>query len=105
MADLYKTLLTVPLSFATAAEGHEQLERVVRKRCRDGFRTFGLLRRLIPDIRALLDLSAHIPIPDGFDPDDDPAGPTAWWEPPSEADVTFAGDGAYGPPPDDTAQE
>jgi CRISPR-associated protein Cas1 len=99
IADLYKTTLTVPLAFASAAEGHDHLERVVRKRCRDGFRQFGLLDRLIPDIRAILDLSAHVPIPDGFDPDDDPAGPTAWWDPPPEADVSLtSGDGAYGEP-------
>ena len=100
IADLYKTDLTVPLAFATAAEEPPRLARVVRKRCRDGFRSVGLLDRLIPDIRVLLDLSAHLPLPDGFDPDDDPAGPTAWWDPPPEADVTLAGDGAYGEPLD-----
>jgi len=97
VADLYKTTLTVPLAFATAAEGQRQLERVVRKRCRDGFRRIGLLNRIIPDIQKLLDLSTDVPIPDGFDPDDDPAAPTAWWEPPSGEGVAVSGDGAYGP--------
>ena len=98
VADLYKTVLTVPLAFATAAEEPGRIERVVRKRCRDGFRSIRLLDRLIPDIRTLLDLSEHVPLPDGFDPDDDPAGPTAWWDPPSDVDASLGGDGAYGPP-------
>jgi CRISPR-associated protein Cas1 len=99
VADLYKTTLTIPLAFATAAEDPPNLERTVRRRCRDGFRAIGLLDRLIPDLRALLDLEAHVPLPDGFDPDDDPAAPTEWWNPPPEADVTLSsGDGAYGPP-------
>jgi CRISPR-associated protein Cas1 len=103
VADLYKTELTIPLAFATAAEEPEHLERVVRKRCRDGFRALGLLGRLIPDMRALLDLEANLPLPDGFDPDDDPAGPTDWWNPPPESEVTLggaSGDGAYGEPLD-----
>ena len=97
VADLYKTTLTLPLAFATASEGHGQLERVVRKRCRDGFRRIGLLSRIIPDIQKLLDLSTSVPIPDGFDVDHDPAAPSAWWEPPPEVDRTLTGD-AIGSP-------
>ena len=101
VADLYKTLLTVPLAFGTVAEGHDDapggLARVVRMRCREAFRDFGLLRRIIADIRQVLDLSAHLPLPDRFDPDDDAANPTAWWTPEAGAIVPLAsGDGAFG---------
>ena len=97
VADLYKHLLTVPVAFAAAAEDHgDALERVVRARCRDAFRQFRLLERIVADVRDLLDLSAHVPLPDGFDPDDDAANPTAWWTPPEGAIVALSGDGAFG---------
>ena len=106
VADLYKTLLTVPLAFGTVAEGHEDspggLARIVRGRCRDAFQEFGLLRRIIADIRQVLDLSAHLPLPDGFDPDDDAALPTSWWTPTDGPDTRVAGDGAFGDPGDTT---
>ena len=79
VADLYKSLLTIPIAFSAAAEKAKKLETVVRTRCRDAFRQFRLLDRILPEIRQLLDLDAHVPIPDGFDPDDDAALPTAWW--------------------------
>ena len=103
VADLYKHLLTLPVAFQAAAQDHgDALERVVRARCRDAFREFRLLERIIADIRDLLDLSAHVPLPDGFDPDDDAALPTAWWTPPQGAAATLAahGDGAFGDPAD-----
>ncbi len=108
IADLYKTELTVPVAFATAAEARDaeaagepfQLERTVRIRCRRAFRNLRILERIIPDIRAVLDLDPSAPLPERFDPDDDFAHPTAWWDPPPEATLSL-GDGAYGerPPP------
>ncbi|HLT47878.1 MAG TPA: type I-E CRISPR-associated endonuclease Cas1e [Rubricoccaceae bacterium] len=95
IADLYKTLLTVPIAFATAAEKPDKLETVVRKRCRDAFRRFRLLDRILPEIRQLLDLDAHVPIPDGFDPDDDAALPTVWWGDGSTP-LPVVADGAFG---------
>ena len=105
VADLYKTLLTVPLAFATVGEGtHDtepgRLERVVRGRCREAFRAYGLLRHIIADVRDVLDLTTHVPLPDRFDPDDDPANPTAWWTPPAGPAVAVSGDGAFGDPAD-----
>ena len=105
VADLYKTALSVPVAFATAAEARDakalaepfNLETVVRKRCGQAFRNLRLLHRIIPDIRAALDLADGAPIPDGFDPDDDYAAPTAWWEPPPDVRLGI-GDGAYGEP-------
>ena len=81
VADLYKTKLSIPVAFATAAEEPPKLETTVRKRCRQAFRNMRLLERVIPDIERLLDLTKAPPLPDGFDPDDDPALPTPWWEP------------------------
>ena len=81
IADLYKTKVTIPIAFATVAEEPLHLERTVRKRCRQAFRNAKLLKRILPDIEAVLDIEGDPPLPDGFDPDVDPALPTPWWEP------------------------
>jgi CRISPR-associated protein Cas1 len=80
IADLYKAALTIPLAFATAAESPAKLETVVRKRCREGFRRLKILSRIVPDIDAVLDIDSE-DLPEGFDPDTDPARPTEWWTP------------------------
>ena len=98
IADLYKMALTVPIAFKAAGEEHEALERVVRARCREAFREFHLLNRIIRDIRTVLDLTADVPLPERFDPDDDAAAPTAWWAPEEGIEVTISGDGAFGEP-------
>lgn len=81
IADLYKTKLTVPIAFETAAEVDVNIEGSVRKRCRESFRNMKLLARVIPDIELLLDLDKDLDLVDGFDPDFDPAFPTPWWKP------------------------
>ena len=87
VADLYKTQLTVPVAFAAVAEvtagqvPEKHLEREVRRRCRQAFRNMKLLARIVPDIDRVLDVENEF-LPDGFDPDDDPALPTPWWGPP-----------------------
>ncbi len=91
VADLYKTRLTVPVAFATVAEVNlgnleaNKLERTVRKRLRQAFRNFRFLTRVVPDLDRVLDVENE-ELPDGFDPDDDPALPTPWWEPPAGGD-------------------
>ncbi|RME57615.1 MAG: type I-E CRISPR-associated endonuclease Cas1 [Caldilineae bacterium] len=91
IADLYKTRLSVPVAFATVAEvkqgtlREDRLEREVRKRMRQAFRNMKLLARIVPDIDRVLDLERDL-LPDGFDPDDDPALPTPWWTPPGGGD-------------------
>ncbi|MCA0269615.1 MAG: type I-E CRISPR-associated endonuclease Cas1e [Bacteroidetes bacterium] len=83
VADLYKMTVTVPLAFATVAEGNAAgLEQRVRRRCRDAFRSVGLLSRLLPDVARLLDLDRETP--ERFDPDDDPTLPAPWWSPRSQ---------------------
>lgn len=91
VADLYKTRLTVPVAFSVVADLNEgmvalqKLETEVRKRCRQAFRNLKMLARIVPDMDNLLDLESEL-LPDGFDPDDDPALPTPWWTPPAGGD-------------------
>lgn len=85
IADLYKAKLTVPVAFSTAAEEPKNLESVVRKRCRTAFKNMRFLERILPDIEKALDIEGEMPLPDGFDPDDDPALPTPWWTPKKRA--------------------
>lgn len=88
VADLYKTRLTVPVAFATAAENPPKLETEVRRRCRTAFRNLQLLARILPHIEGILDIENDPPLPDGFDPDDDPALPTPWWDPNQNGDAS-----------------
>src|SRR5690606_17303058 len=81
IADLYKAKLSIPVAFATVAEEVANVESEVRKRCRTAFRNLRLLERIIPDIEKALDVDGDPPLPDGFDPDEDPALPTPWWTP------------------------
>ncbi len=94
IADLYKTQMSVPVAFAAVAEGAEKLEQTVRHRMRNAFRQMRLMSRIVRDIEAVLDLSDDAPLPDGFDPDEDPALPTPWWTPPGGDGA--GGDGATG---------
>ena len=84
IADLYKTKVAVPIAFGTVAEGTINLETTVRKRCRQTFKNFKLLGRIVYDIERILNINEEVP--DDFDPDSDPTMPTKWWEPPSEDD-------------------
>lgn len=64
IADLYKTELTIPCAFDVVAEGCEDVERRVRVRVRDLFHQQRLLRRILPDISEVLDVtdgSAELP--------------------------------------------
>ena len=104
VADLYKMELAVPVAFAAARDALDaegvgrpfKLEQEVRRRMRQALRNLKLPGRIVPDVRAVLDLDPSTPIPDRFDPDDAYGLPTAWWEPPPEA--VAAGDGAFGEP-------
>ncbi len=81
IADLYKADITIPIAFVTVAQSTEKVESRVRAACRQKFKEEKLLKRILPDIHTLLDLSAveAQPIePDG-DIDNDPALPTRLW--------------------------
>ncbi len=80
IADLYKTLITIPLAFAVVAEGDHQVEKRVRQACREAFRKHKLLDHILTDIDTLL--QAHDIPPDHSltsDLDQDPALPMPWW--------------------------
>ena len=55
IADLYKTMLTIPAAFQTVAEGENNVERRTRHLCRDMFHDVKLLEHILPDIAEVLD--------------------------------------------------
>ena len=73
IADLYKTELSIPIAFETAALGSDDIETRVRRRCREKFKDAKLLQRVLPDIDALLELEEE-PQPD-YDVDGALPGP------------------------------
>ena len=56
VADLYKCEVTVPVAFRAAADGEKDIERRVRKACREAFREHKLLERIVPDMQRALGL-------------------------------------------------
>ncbi len=54
IADLYKSEITIPIAFQTAAEEPEDLPAVVRRRVRDAMVSARILERMVHDIRWLL---------------------------------------------------
>ena len=73
IADLYKTELSIPIAFESAALRSADIDAHVRRRCREAFKEAKLLRRLLPDIDALLDMREE-PEPD-YDADGALPGP------------------------------
>lgn len=54
IADLYKSEITIPIAFQTAAEAPEDLPAIVRRRVRDAMVSAKILERMVHDIRWLL---------------------------------------------------
>lgn len=54
IADLYKSEITIPIAFQTAAEAPEDLPAIVRRRVRDAMVSGRILERMVHDIRRLL---------------------------------------------------
>ena len=73
IADLYKTELSIPIAFESAALRTTDIDAQVRRRCREAFKEAKLLQRLLPDIDALLDMREE-PEPD-YDADGALPGP------------------------------
>ncbi len=61
VADLYKMEVAVPIAFREVAIGLQDLERRVRMACRDAFKEYRLLQRIVPDIEAVLGKEADSP--------------------------------------------
>jgi CRISPR-associated protein Cas1 len=83
IADLYKTQVTIPVAFRVVAESTEKLHGRVRAACREAFKEHRILKRILPDIQRILDLSAEI-LTAGEPSDSDGARPEPWWSPPDE---------------------
>jgi CRISPR-associated protein Cas1 len=81
IGDLYKTEISVPVAFAAAAQGEEDLESRVRRTMRDTITSKRLLQRLVPDLQKLMDITQY---PDVSSSDADPASPGALSEPSGE---------------------
>jgi CRISPR-associated protein Cas1 len=79
IADLYKTEITLPLAFRITAESAKDVEERVRYAARDAFHEKRLLKRIVDEIDALLDLPEESDAGVG-DVDADPAMPAALWE-------------------------
>ncbi len=82
IADLYKVTITIPIAFQEASRGTRHLGTRVRRACRDAFKAHKLLQRILPDIKALLDVPEGV-MRAGAEADSDPARPEPLWDPPA----------------------
>lgn len=80
IADLYKTEITIPLAFRIVAESTEQLHKRVRTECRQAFKEHRLLKRILPDIKHVLNVPDSV-LQAGQEADSDPARPEPLWTP------------------------
>lgn len=60
IADLYKSEITIPLSFNVVKESPKDISRRVRIACREYFHEKQLLKRLVKNLHTVLDISEHI---------------------------------------------
>ncbi len=105
IADLYKVGVTIPVAFQVVGESSERVEPRVRQACRDAFREYRLLSRILPDIDWLLDVPDAV-LSAGQEADSDGARPEPLWPGPEDAtldqmveevagDRTGLGEGSY----------
>ncbi|MEA3327045.1 MAG: type I-E CRISPR-associated endonuclease Cas1e [Chloroflexota bacterium] len=79
IADLYKTELSIPVAFETAAEDKLNISSRTRQACRERIRETRLLHRILPDIDELLDVKTP---EDGIEfTSDDFSLSDYWWQP------------------------
>lgn len=89
IADLYKTSVSIPAAFATAAMNPKNVESHARQLCRDAFRERRILERIVDDIETILQS------PEDLDPyAEDATLPGGLWDPESG---TVAGGVNYDP--------
>lgn len=78
IADLYKTSVSIPAAFATAAMDPKNIESHARQLCRDAFRERRILERIVDDIETILQS------PEDLDPyAEDATLPGGLWDPES----------------------
>jgi CRISPR-associated protein Cas1 len=95
IADLYKTVVTIPVAFRCTAEGDGELERRTRLACRDMFQEMRLLPRLAEEIPRALGMRQE-EVEQLFAVDQEMALPGALWDPDRAAGV--GGGVNYGDP-------
>ncbi|NLH48530.1 MAG: type I-E CRISPR-associated endonuclease Cas1 [Myxococcales bacterium] len=95
IADLYKMDVSVPIAFRVAGEGVAELEREVRRLCRDAFREVRLLDRVVPDLARALDIDESLDETTEKNFDADAAEPGGLWDPSAgtlEGGMNYGGD-------------
>lgn len=85
IADLYKVDLTIPTAFRVVGESTRQISPRVRVACREAFREFGLLKRILPDIADILEIQDET-LEAGSNTDVDASCPEPLWTPADEHD-------------------
>lgn len=60
VADLYKTEITIPLSFDIVKENTNEISKRVRRTCREIFRSSKLLTRIPSDIKELFNINEYL---------------------------------------------
>jgi CRISPR-associated protein Cas1 len=95
VADLYKTEVTIPVAFQVVAESPDRIYPRVRQAAREAFKGHRLLKRVLPDIQNLLDLSVAV-LRAGGEADDDPARPEPLWSPSDDLVVKEDDHGSHG---------
>lgn len=83
IADLYKAETTIPLSFEIVTMGSDNLERLIRTKCREVFYEKKLLKRILPDIAKLFEAGEQPATSDcdNWNEDEDPSRPMTYWDP------------------------
>jgi CRISPR-associated protein Cas1 len=84
IADLYKVDLTIPTAFRVVGESTRQISPRVRVACREAFREFGLLKRILPDIADILEVQDKT-LEAASNTDVDAACPEPLWAPADES--------------------
>ncbi len=59
IADLYKAETTIPAAFEAVAESPNDLAKAVRKKCREKFSSYRLMRRIIRDVDRVMGFSSE----------------------------------------------
>lgn len=60
IADLYKTEITIPLAFDIVSESTKNISKRVRLASREYFRKHKFLKRIVKDIKTVLDIKEHL---------------------------------------------
>jgi CRISP-associated protein Cas1 len=57
IADLYKAETTIPAAFAAVSEGGLEFNKLIRRKCREKFSSYRLMRRIVQDIDRVMNFA------------------------------------------------